>query len=124
MFTGIHWTQSCLFSHVLFCCVFPLLKVSHDGMSFEITQLILVQVNNLCYLIKILSLFPACAIYSPFVALLIFVVLSNFCRIIKLLPSWGFELFFLGIYISLVISHDIPSCENFSTCSFSHFLLE
>ncbi len=70
-----------------------LLKVSHYGMSFEITKLMLIPVNNLCYLIKLLSLFPACAIYSPFVALSIFVVLSNFCRIIKLLPSWGFELF-------------------------------
>ncbi len=34
--------------------------------------------NNLCYLIKRLSLFPACVIYSPFVALSIFIVLSNF----------------------------------------------
>ncbi len=90
-----------------------LLKVSHDGMSFEITKLMLNPVNNLCFLIKLLSLFPACVIYSPFVALSIFVVLSNFCRIIKLLPSWGFELFFLGIYIRLVISQDIPSCETF-----------
>ncbi len=91
-----------------------LLKVSHDGMSFEITKLMLIPRNNLCYLIKLLSLFPACVIYSPFVALSIFVVLSNFCRIIKLLPSWDFELFFLVIYISLVISQDIPSCETFS----------
>ncbi len=43
--------------------------------------------NYLYYLIKLLSLFPACVIYSPFVALSIFVVLSNLCRIIKLLPS-------------------------------------
>ncbi len=70
--------------------------------------------NYLCYLIKRLSLFPACVICSPFVALSIFIVLSNLCRIIKLLSSWGFELFFLGICISLVISQDIPSCETFS----------
>ncbi len=73
--------------------------------------------NNLCYLIKRLSLFPACVIYSSFVALSIFVVFLNLCRIIKLLSSWGFELFFLGIYISLVISQDIPSCETFSRVS-------
>ncbi len=91
-----------------------LLKVSHDGMSFKITKLMLIPVNNLCYLIKFLSLFPAGVIYSPFIALSIFVVLSNFCRIIKILPSWGIELFFLGINISLVTSQDIPSCETFS----------
>ncbi len=91
-----------------------LLKVSHDGMSFEITKLMLIPVNNLCYLIKLLSLFPACDIYSPFIALSIFVVLSNFCRIIKLMPSLDIELFFLGINISLVISQDISSCDTFS----------
>ncbi len=88
-------------------------------MSLEITKLMLIPVNNLCYLIKRLSLFPACVIYSPFVALSIFVVLPNFCRIIKLLPSWGIELFFLGVYISLVISQDIPSCETFSRAPFA-----
>ncbi len=71
--------------------VIALLKVSHDGMSLEIIKLMLIPVNNLYYLIKLLSLFPACVIYSPFVALSVFVVLSNFCRIIKLLPSWGIE---------------------------------
>ncbi len=75
--------------------------------------------NNLCYLIKRLSLFPACVIYSPFVALSIFVILSNLCRIIKLLSSWGFELCFLRIYFSLVISQDIPSCEIFSRAAFN-----
>ncbi len=93
--------------------------------------------NNLCYLIKLLSVFPACVIYSPFVTLSIFAVLSNLFRIIKLLPSSHpllsthfyfvtrrifngisaivrFRHFFLWIYISLVISQDIPSCETFS----------
>ncbi len=40
---------------------------------------------------------------------------------IKLLPSWGFELFFLGVYISLVISQDITSCETFSREAFYPF---
>ncbi len=70
--------------------------------------------NTLCYLIKLMPLFPCCGIYSSFVALSIFAALSNFCRIFILLPSWGFKLFFLGVYISLVISQDIPSCETFS----------
>ncbi len=94
--------------------VLSLLKVSHDGMSFEITKLMLIPVNNLSYLIKLLLLFPACVIYSPFVAL------SFFCRLIKLLSYYqslaivGLWTFFLGIYISLVISQDIPLCETFS----------
>ncbi len=73
-----------------------------------------IPMNTLCYLIKLVSLFPSYIIYSPFVASSIFAALSNFCRIIKLLPSWGFELFFIGVYISLMISQDIPSCETFS----------
>ncbi len=74
----------------------PLLKVSHDGMSCEITKLMQIPMNTLCYLIKLMPLFPSCVIYSPFVALSIFAALSNFCRIIKLLPSWGFKLFSSG----------------------------
>ncbi len=35
-------------------------------------------VSSLCYLVKLFSLFPACAIYIPFVNLLTFVALSNF----------------------------------------------
>ncbi len=73
-----------------------------------------IPMNTLCYLIKLASLFPSYVINSLFVALSIFATLSNFCRIIKLLPSCGFKLFFLGVYISLVISQGIPSCETFS----------
>ncbi len=91
-----------------------LLKFSHDGMSCEITKLMQIPMNTLCYLIKLVSLFPSHVIYSPFVALSIFATLSNFYRIIKLLPSWGFGLSFIGVYISLMISQDIPSCETFS----------
>ncbi len=58
-----------------------LLKVSHDGMCCEVTHLMLMKLGDLCCLIKLLSRSPACVTYS------IFVVLSNFCRIIKLLPS-------------------------------------
>ncbi len=61
-----------------------LLKFSHDGMSCEITKLMQIPMNNLCYLIKVLAVFPACVIYSPFVALSIFVVLSNFCHLLTL----------------------------------------
>ncbi len=83
-------------------------------MSCEITKLMQISMNTLCYLIKLMQLFPSCVIYSPFVALTIFAASSNFSRFIKLFPSWGFKLFFLGVYISLVISQDIPSCETFS----------
>ncbi len=83
-------------------------------MSCEIAKLMQIPMNTLCYLIKLMPLFPSCVIYSPFVALSIFAALSNFSRIIKLLPPWGFKLFFLGVYISLVISQAIPSCETFS----------
>ncbi len=82
---------------------------------------------------KFLSLFPACDIYLPFVALSIFVVLSNFhhlltlCylltfyviyapaipRIINVIPAIV-VVFFLGIYISLVISQGPSWCEIFS----------
>ncbi len=95
-----------------------LLKVSHDGMSCEITKIMQIPMNTLCYLIKLVSLFHFYIIYSPFVALSIFAALSNFCRIIKLLPSCGFGLFFIGVYISLMISQDIPSCETFSKVGF------
>ncbi len=61
-----------------------LLKFSHHGMSCEINKLMQIPMNNLCYLIKVLSVFPACVIYSPFVALSIFVVLSNFCHLLTL----------------------------------------
>ncbi len=44
-----------------------------------------VSMNNLCYLIKLLPLFPVCVIYSPFIALSTFVVVSSLYRIIKLL---------------------------------------
>ncbi len=83
-------------------------------MSCKIAKLMQIPMNTLCYLIKLVSLFPSYVITSLFVALSIFATLSNFCRIIKLLPSWSFKLFFLGVYISLVISQDIPSCETFS----------
>ncbi len=73
-----------------------LLKVSRDGMSCEITKLMQIPMNTLCYLIKLVSLFPSYVIYSPNVALSIFVTSSNFCRIIKLMPSWGFGLFSSG----------------------------
>ncbi len=91
-----------------------LLKVSHDGISCEITKLMQIPMNTLCYLIKLVSLFPSYIIYSPFVAL------SIFCRLIKLLSHYqtlaivGFRIFFIGVYISLMISQDIPSCETFS----------
>ncbi len=86
-------------------------------MSCEITKLMQIPMNTLCYLIKLMSLFPSYVIYSPFVALSIFATVSNFCRIIKLWPSWGFGLFFIGVYISLMISQDIPSCKTFSRVS-------
>ncbi len=91
--------------------------------------------DNLCYLIKLLSVFPACVIFSSFVSLSIFIVLSNFCHLLTLcyLVTFyvtyapvtrrtlngisaivRFRTIFLGIYISLVISQDIPSCETFS----------
>ncbi len=47
-------------------------------------------------------------------------LLYHFCRLIKfrsyyqILVIVGFRTFFLGIYFSLVISQDIPSCEAFS----------
>ncbi len=75
---------------------YTLLKVLHDGMSWEIAKLMQIPINTLCYLIKLMPLFPSCVIYSPFVALSVFAALSNFSRIIKLLPSWGFKLFFSG----------------------------
>ncbi len=43
--------------------------------------------TDLHYLIKLLPHFPACFIYTPFVILSIFVALSNFRRLIKLLSS-------------------------------------
>ncbi len=106
------WIQ--YFKPCMYDCRCALLKVSHDGISCEIAKLMHIPMNTLCYLIKLMPLVPSGVFYSPFVALSIFVVLSNFCRIIKLLSSWGFKPFFLGVYISLVISQDIPSCETFS----------
>ncbi len=54
---------------------------------------------------------------------------SNFCRFIKLLSYYqtlaivGFQTFFLGVYISLVISQDIPSCETFSRdCTLLYYI--
>ncbi len=41
-------------------------------------------VSNLCYLIKLWQLFPACFIYTTFVTLAIFVALSNFCHLLTL----------------------------------------
>ncbi len=46
-----------------------------------------VSVSNLFYLIKLLQLFPAYFIYTPFVTLSMFVALSNFRRLINLLSS-------------------------------------
>ncbi len=46
-----------------------------------------VPVSNLCYLIKLLQLFPAYFIYTPFVTLSMFAALSNFRRLINLLSS-------------------------------------
>ncbi len=43
-----------------------------------------VSVSNLCYLIKLLKLFPTCQ-YSPFVVLSTFVISSNLYHLIKLL---------------------------------------
>ncbi len=42
-------------------------------------------VSNLCDLIKLLQLFPACFMHTPFVTLSMFVALSNFRRLINLL---------------------------------------
>ncbi len=39
--------------------------------------------SNLCYLIRLLQLFPVCFIYTPSFILSIFVALSNFRRLIK-----------------------------------------
>ncbi len=41
--------------------------------------------SNLSYFIELLQLFPDCFIYTPFVTLSIFVALSNFCSLIKIL---------------------------------------
>ncbi len=76
--------------------------------------------NTLCYLIKLVSLFPSYIIYSPFFALSIFAALSNFCRIIKLLPSWGFGHFFIEVYISLMISQDIIIISMYKTAHTPH----
>ncbi len=64
--------------------MYPLLKFSHDEMFCEITKLMHIPMNYLCYLIKLLSLFAACGIYSPVIALSIFVVLSNFCHLLTI----------------------------------------
>ncbi len=43
-----------------------------------------VSVNNLCYLIKLVSLFPAWVIYSLVVVLSTVVILSSFCHLLTL----------------------------------------
>ncbi len=81
-------------------------------------------VNLMYYLIKLLSLFQACVFYSPFVALSIFVDLSNFCRIIKLLPSWSFELFSSGLTLVWwfhMTSHSVKLSAGWLICLSSYW---
>ncbi len=74
--------------------------------------------SNLSYLIKLLQLFPACFIYTPFVTLSPFVALSNFCRLIKLLSSYRTFVIFspLVIYSFFTLSaHPINAPAEHTT---------
>ncbi len=68
--------------------------------------------SNLSYLIKLSQLFPACFIYTPFVAL------SNFCRLIKVLSSYRTFVIFspLVIYSLFTLSaHPINAPAEHTT---------
>ncbi len=66
------------------------------------------------YLIKRLSLFPSLCYLLTLCCFIIFCRLIKFVSYYQILVIVGFRTFFLGIYFSLVISQDIPSCEAFS----------
>ncbi len=64
--------------------------------------------------------YQTCVTFPFLYYLLTLCCFINFCRLIKLLSYYrtlaivGFRTFFIGVYISLMISQDIPSCETFS----------
>ncbi len=84
-----------------------------------------VSVSNLYYLIKLLLLFPAYFIYTPFVTLSMFVALSNFRRLIILLSSSHpfLSIHFLTLSTNHInvpaqyITHNSLSCFNVRTLS-------
>ncbi len=75
---------------------------------------------NFVRLIKLMSYYKTFVIFSPFVIYSLFTLPTHPRlreHLIEFQPSWGFELFFLGIYISLVFhrtSHSVKlSAERF-----------
>ncbi len=64
--------------------------------------------------------YQTCVTFPFLYYLLTLCCFINFCRLIKLssyyqtLAIVGFRTFFIEVYISLMISQDIPSCETFS----------
>ncbi len=71
-------------------------------------------VSNLCDLIQLLQLFPACFMHTPFVTLSMFVALSNFRRLINLL---SFSHPFLFIHFFTLSTHPIYAPYKCTCCT-------
>ncbi len=74
----------------------------------------MVFVSNLYYLIKLLQLFPAFFIYTPFGTLSIFVALSKFCHLIELL-SFSHPLLSIHFFYVIYAPYKCTCCTHHIT---------